>query len=100
MQLVPLQNQIVAKRDDPDSRFNGLIWIPDSAQGDSNLGVVIDVGPGRQLDNGRVLAMQVKPGDFILWHKDAGIDITLPGNERLTLLNEDKVLCIREENVG
>lgn len=99
MQLVPLQDHIVARRAEPDSYFNGLLYIPDVAQKESQFGTVIEVGPGRILEDGSIRPLTVQVGNRILWHKDAGVDVTL-GREKLTMLSETQVLCIEEEIVG
>jgi len=73
--------------------IQGGIIIPDSAKEKPQEGEVIAVGQGKRLDSGKVVALDVKPGDRILFGKYSGSDIKLDGDEFL-IMREDEVLGI------
>jgi chaperonin GroES len=72
------------------------IYIPDSAKEKPQEGEVVAVGKGKRLDDGKVIALDVKPGDRILLGKYSGSDIKLDSNEYL-IMREDEVLGILEK---
>ena len=96
MNIRPLYDRIVVKRiDEKQDKVNGL-YIPDSAQEKPQEGEVIAVGKGKRLEDGKVVALDVKPGDRILFGKYSGSDIKLDNNEYL-IMREDEVLGILEK---
>jgi chaperonin GroES len=87
--LRPLQDRIIVRRmDKEEERSAGGIIIPDTAKEKPQEGKVIAVGPGRRED-GKILAVDVKVGDRILFGKYAGNEIKLDGEEHLILREED-----------
>jgi chaperonin GroES len=87
--LRPLQDRIIVRRiDKEEERSAGGIIIPDTAKEKPQEGKVIAVGPGRRED-GKVLAVDVKVGDRVLFGKYAGNEIKLDGEEHLILREED-----------
>jgi chaperonin GroES len=87
--LRPLQDRIIVRRiDKEEERTRGGIIIPDTAKEKPQEGKVVAVGPGRRED-GKVLAVDVKVGDRILFGKYAGNEIKLDGEEHLILREED-----------
>jgi chaperonin GroES len=93
MNIRPLYDRIVVKRIEEQETTHSGIVIPDSAKEKPQEGEVIAVGRGRRLDNGKIVALDVKTGDRILFGKYTGNDITLDGNEYI-IMREDDVLAI------
>ena len=85
----PLQARVIVKRvDTKEERSTGGIIIPDTAKEKPQEGKVIAVGPGRRED-GKLIALDVKAGDRILFGKYSGSEIKLDGEEHLILREED-----------
>ncbi len=95
MKIRPLQDRIIVERIDEEETSKGGILIPDTAKEKSQAGKVLAVGKGRVLENGKIQKLDVKKGDQVLFSKFAGTEITLEGEERL-ILREDDVLGIVE----
>jgi chaperonin GroES len=96
MNIRPLYDRIVVKRieDSGETKVGGL-FIPDSAKEKPQEGEVIAVGKGKRNDDGQLIALDVKPGDRILFGKYSGSDIKSEGQEYL-IMREDEVLGIIE----
>jgi chaperonin GroES len=93
MQIRPLYDRLVVRRvEQKESVQNGII-IPDTAKEKPQEAEVVAVGNGKRLENGTVVALEVKVGDRILFGKYSGSDIKLDGEEFL-ILREDEVLGI------
>jgi chaperonin GroES len=93
MKIRPLADRLVVKRLEQETKTKGGIIIPDTAKEKPLEGVVVAVGNGKVLKNGKVRALDVKEGDKILFGKYSGTEIKLDGVEHV-LLNEDDVLAI------
>ncbi len=91
----PLHNRLIVKRVDEEEKTSGGIIIPDSAKEKPQQGNVIAVGPGKRDDGGKVVPMDVKAGDRVLFSKYAGTEVKLEGEEHLNI-SEDEVLAILE----
>jgi chaperonin GroES len=95
MNIRPLYDRIVVKRlEEQESVVNG-IFIPDSAKEKPQKGEVVAVGKGKRLEDGKVIALDLKPGDTILFGKYSGSDIKVDGTEYL-IMREDEVLGVVE----
>ena len=96
MKIRPLYDRIVVKRieESADKTASGL-FIPDSAKEKPQEGEVIAVGQGKRADDGKLIALDVKAGDRILFGKYSGSEIKLDGNEYL-IMREDEVLGVLE----
>ena len=90
----PLHDRIIVKRLEEEDRSKGGIIIPDTAKEKPQQGKVIAVGPGRRED-GKVLPLDVKAGDKVLFGKYSGTEFKLDGEEHL-ILREDDVLGVIE----
>jgi len=97
MNIRPLHDRIVVKRieNSEDKTAGGLI-IPDSAKEKPQEGEVVAVGTGKRADDGKILPMELKAGDRILFGKYSGSDIKMDGEEYL-IMREDEVLGIIEK---
>jgi chaperonin GroES len=93
MKIRPLQDRIIVERIDEEETSKGGILIPDTAKEKSQEGKVVAVGKGRVLEDGKIQKLDVKKGDRVLFSKYAGTEITLEGDERV-ILREDDVLGI------
>jgi chaperonin GroES len=93
MNIRPLYDRIVVKRsDEQETSRNGII-IPDSAKEKPQEGTVIAVGHGKRLDNGTLVALDVKAGDQILFGKYSGSETKLDNTEYI-IIREDDILGI------
>jgi chaperonin GroES len=94
MDIRPLHDRIVVKRlDEQDEKTAGGLIIPDTAKEKPQQGEVVAVGNGKRTEDGKVLPMDVKVGDRILFGKYSGSDIKLSGVEYL-IMREDEVLGV------
>ncbi len=89
MQVKPLQDRVLIKRTEEESKTAGGIIIPDSHSEKPGQGQVIAVGPGYRLDNGDVAALSVKEGDKVLFAKYSGSEVKLDGQEFLIMKEAD-----------
>jgi chaperonin GroES len=96
MNIRPLYDRIVVKRieDDTDKTAGGL-FIPDSAKEKPQQGEVMAVGQGKRNDEGKLIPLDVKAGDRILFGKYSGSDIKIDGEEYM-IMREDEVLGIMD----
>ena len=90
----PLHDRIIVKRVDEEEKTAGGIIIPDAAKEKPQEGMVVAVGSGKRED-GKVLALDVKAGDKVLFGKYSGTEIDLDGDEHL-IMREDDILGIVE----
>ncbi len=90
----PLHDRIIVKRVDEEETTAGGIIIPDAAKEKPQEGMVVAVGSGKRED-GKVLALDVKAGDKVLFGKYSGTEIELDGDEHL-IMREDDILGIVE----
>ena len=93
--LKPLNDRLVVKSITPEERTSGGIILPDSAQEKPQEAEVVAVGPGKTLENGKVIALEVKPGDKVIYAKYGGTEIKV-GGEEYVILRQDDVLAIKE----
>ncbi|MCK5099884.1 MAG: co-chaperone GroES [Desulfobacteraceae bacterium] len=89
MNLRPLQDRILVERVEEDEKTKGGIIIPDTAKEKPAEGKVIAVGNGRIGEDGKVLPMDLKVGDSILFSKYGGTDVKIDGNDYLIMRQED-----------
>src|SRR5271165_5471557 len=93
MKIRPLYDRIVVKRIEEKEQMHGGLYIPDTAKEKPQEGLVVSVGKGKRLEDGKVVALDVAPGDKILFGKYSGSEIKLDGEEFL-IMREDEVLGI------
>ena len=93
MNIRPLHDRIVVRRiEEQESKVGGL-FIPDSAKEKPQQGEVIAVGNGKRTEDGKLIPLDVKAGDRILFGKYSGSDIKLDGEEYM-IMREDEVLGV------
>lgn len=93
MQVTPLHDRILVKRLNEEEKTKGGIIIPDSAKEKPAEGEVMAAGSGRRTDDGKLVSLEVKKGDRILFGKYSGTEIKIEGEEYL-IMREDDVLGI------
>ncbi len=93
MKIRPLGDRLLVKRIEEEDKSKGGIIIPDSAKEKPQEGKVVAVGKGKMLEDGKVVPLEVKDGDRILFGKYAGTDVKIEGEEHL-IMREDDVLGI------
>jgi chaperonin GroES len=96
VQLKPLADRIVVKPMEAEEVTSGGIVLPDTAKEKPQKGEVVAVGPGKMLDNGKVVEMEVKVGDVIFYSKYGGTEIKINGEEYV-ILRQDDVLAVIEK---
>lgn len=95
MKIRPLQDRVIVKRVDEETKSAGGIIIPDTAKEKPQEGKVVAVGKGKVGEDGKVNPLDVKSGDKILFGKYAGTEIKIEGEEHL-ILREDDILGVLE----
>ncbi|KYF57223.1 co-chaperone GroES [Sorangium sp. So ce1024] len=95
MKIRPLQDRIVVKRVESETKTKGGIIIPDTAKEKPIEGRVVAVGNGKVLKDGKVRPLEVKVGDKVLFGKYSGTEVKLDGEEHV-LIREDDVLAVTE----
>ena len=93
MKLVPLGDNIVVKRVEPEQTTAGGIVLPDSAQDKPSEGRVLSVGDGLLLKDGTRAKSQVRDGDRIIFSSYAGNEVSIDGEE-LLIMGEGDILAI------
>jgi chaperonin GroES len=97
MNIRPLYDRILVKRIENEAeKTSGGLFIPDSAKEKPQEGEVVAVGKGKRLDDGKIVPLDVKAGDRILFGKYSGSEIKLDGNEYM-IMREDEVLGILDK---
>jgi chaperonin GroES len=89
MKIRPLHDRVIVKRLEAESKSAGGIVIPDTAGEKPDQGEVVAVGPGKKNEEGKVLPMDVKVGDRILFGKYSGTTVKVEGTELLVMREED-----------
>jgi chaperonin GroES len=95
MKFRPLHDRVVVKRIEAEEKTKGGIIIPDTAKEKPQEGEVIAVGPGGRDDNGKLIPIDLKVGDRILFGKWSGNEIKLDGEE-LLIMKESDVMGVIE----
>jgi len=96
MKIRPLHDRIIVKRLDEEGKTKGGIIIPDSAKEKPMEGKVIAVGNGKLTDDGKILKLDVKAGDRVLFSKYSGTEVKINDVEHL-IMREDDILGIIEK---
>ena len=92
----PLHDRVIVKRVKEEEKTKGGIIIPDTAKEKPIEGEVIGVGNGKVMDDGKVLPLDVKVGDRVLFGKYSGTEVKIDGEDRL-ILREDDILGVIEK---
>src|SRR6266481_4754037 len=95
MKIRPLQDRVIIKRIEEEERTKGGIIIPDTAKEKPQEGKVVAVGKGKVNDDGKLIPLDVKVGDRILFGKYSGSEVKLDGEDVL-IMREDDILGVLE----
>jgi len=93
MKLRPLQDRVLVRRVEPETKTAGGIFIPDTAQEKPTEGEVVAVGPGTRDEAGKLYPLDVKAGDRVLFGKWSGSEVKLDG-EDLMIMKESDIMGI------
>ena len=99
MKLRPLQDRVLIRRVDLETKTAGGIFIPDTAQEKPMEGKVVAVGPGTRDDAGKLHPLDVKAGDRVLFGKWSGTEVKLDG-EDLMIMKEADILGLIDPSVA
>ena len=89
MKIRPLHDRVIIKRLDEETKTSGGLYIPDSAKEKPIQGKVIAVGSGKRDKDGKLVALDVKAGDKVLFSKYSGTEVKIDGDEHLIMREED-----------
>jgi chaperonin GroES len=85
----PLHDRVVVKRIDAEAKSTGGIIIPDTAQEKPSQGEIVAVGPGGRDENGKLIPLDLKSGDRVLFGKWSGTEVKLDGEDLLIMKESD-----------
>jgi len=95
MRFRPLHDRVVVRRIGSDQKTAGGIIIPDTAKEKPSEGEIVAVGPGARDENGKVVALDVKAGDRVLFGKWSGTEVKIDGEE-LLIMKESDIMGVLE----
>ncbi len=99
MKFRPLHDRVVVKRNESDEKTAGGIIIPDTAKEKPQQGEVVAVGPGGRDESGKLIPIDVKAGDTVLFGKWSGTEVKIDGVEYL-IMKESDIMGVMEETVA
>jgi chaperonin GroES len=99
MKFRPLHDRVVIKRVEEDTRTKGGIIIPETAQEKPMQGEIVAVGAGARDEAGRIVPLDVKAGDRVLFGKWSGTEVKIDGTEYL-IMKESDLMGVVEETSG
>ena len=99
MKFRPLHDRVVVERIDADAKSAGGILIPDSAQEKPSQGEIVAVGPGGRDEAGKLIPIDLKKGDRVLFGKWSGTEVKLDG-EDLLIMKESDIMGVLQETVA
>ena len=89
MKIRPLHDRVIVKRIEEEKKSAGGIVIPDTAAEKPDQGEIVAIGKGKKDDNGKVIPIDVKVGDRVLFGKYSGQTVRVKGDELLVMREED-----------
>jgi chaperonin GroES len=99
MKFRPLHDRVVVERIDADAKSAGGILIPDSAQEKPSQGEIVAVGPGGRDDAGKLIPIDLKKGDRVLFGKWSGTEVKIDGQD-LLIMKESDIMGVLQETVA
>ena len=93
MNLTPLHDRVLVRPSKPEEVTSGGIIIPDTAKEKPMQGEIIAAGPGKTSEDGKLVTLQVKVGDTVLYGKYSGTEVSVNG-EDLLIMRESDILAI------
>ena len=95
MAVKPLEDRVLIKPLDPETKTASGIFLPESAKEKPMQGKVVSTGPGKLLDNGNRARLSVKKGDLVVYSKYAGTEVEIKGDTHL-IMRESELLGVIE----
>ncbi|MGD0338291.1 MAG: co-chaperone GroES [Bacteroidota bacterium] len=89
MKIKPLADRVVVKPAVAEEKTKGGIILPDTAKEKPVIGEVVAAGPGKVMENGTRVALEIKVGDRVLYGKYSGTEVTLDGEEYMIMRESD-----------
>ena len=89
MKIKPLGDRVVVKPSPAEDKTKGGIILPDTAKEKPVIGEIVAVGPGRKSDDGKLIPLDLKVGDKVLYGKYSGTETTIDGKEFLIMRESD-----------
>jgi chaperonin GroES len=99
MKFRPLHDRVVVERIDADAKSAGGILIPDSAQEKPSQGQIVAVGPGGRDEAGKLIPIDLKTGDRVLFSKWSGTEVKIDGKD-LLIMKESDIMGVLQETVA
>lgn len=96
MKFRPLHDRVVVKRLESETKTSGGIIIPDTATEKPQQGEVVAVGPGSRDETGKLIPIELKKGDKVLFGKWSGTEVKIDGQE-LLIMKESDVMGVLEK---
>ena len=99
MTFRPLHDRVVVRRIDAEDKSKGGIIIPDTAKEKPQEGEVVSVGPGARDDAGKLVALDVKKGDRVLFGKWSGTEVKIDGQD-LLIMKESDIMGVIDQSAA
>ena len=99
MSFRPLHDRVLVRRVEAEEKTAGGIIIPDSAKEKPQEGEVVAVGPGARDESGKVVALDVKAGDRVLFGKWSGTEVRIDGQD-LLIMKESDIMGVIEQSAA
>ena len=99
MKFRPLHDRVVVERVDADAKSAGGILIPDSAQEKPSQGEIVAVGSGSRDETGKLIPIDLKKGDRVLFGKWSGTEVKIDG-QNLLIMKESDIMGVLQETVA
>jgi chaperonin GroES len=100
MKFKPMHDRVLVRRIEQEDKTSGGIIIPDTAKEKPMEGEVIAVGPGGRDETGKLIPIDVKTGDRVLFGKWSGTEVKIDGEELLIMKESDIMGVIEDTAVG
>jgi chaperonin GroES len=94
MKIKPLADRVVIKPNTAEEKTKGGIIIPDTAKERPVVGEIVAVGPGRKGDDGKLIPVDVKVGDKVMYGKYSATEVTIEGQEYLVMRESDIIAVV------
>jgi chaperonin GroES len=95
MDVTILNDRVLVRKKEVETKTSGGIVLTGSAATPTFEATVLKVGEGKRTKNGNLIPLAVKPDDVIIYHPNAGVPMTLDG-EQLLVLREDEIFAIKD----
>jgi chaperonin GroES len=99
MKFRPLHDRVVVERITAEEKTAGGIIIPDTAKEKPQQGKIIAVGPGGRDENGKLIPIDVKAGDLVLFGKWSGTEVKIDGHDYL-IMKESDIMGVLDEGAA